>query len=149
MSIEQTIKQAVTDALKIPYIFGTYPTLNVQLDRLRIEGDFPVCLNIQPTSGRVDVTDGVYNQSLRETSDVTVGFVDAIPLDFEPADIQTQVETLKGLGMKLIAKLNGLGSFNHIDSATMSIGFDQFDANLVMVLFNFSLQQKNGTCIDE
>lgn len=147
MSIEQTIKQTAT-AMGLPYFLGSYPFLNKTLDFLLHEQPvFPLCLNIQSTTGTLFMADGAYHQSTREAQDVTVAFADRIPFDYEPEQVQAQVETLKAKGADMLARLNRSGQFLPVESAAVSIGFDEFDANMVLVLFTFTLTERAGGCV--
>lgn len=146
MSIEQTIKQTAT-AMGLPYFLGSYPFLNKTLDFLLHEQrTFPLCLNIQSTTGAVTLSDGAYYQSTRESQDVTVAFADRIPFDYEPETVQAQIEGLKAKGADMLVRLNGSGRYQPVDTAAISIGFDEFDANLVLVLFTFTLTEREGGC---
>lgn len=149
MSIEQTIKQTA-ESLGLPYFLGSYPFLNKTLDfLLHHQPEYPLCLNIQSITGRMDLQDGAYYQSIRETQSVTVAFADRIPFDYEPAAVQQQVEDLKTLGARFLTALNRTGRIAPVTGATISIGFDEFDANLVLVLFTFDATDAQGGCIGQ
>lgn len=144
----EIIKATAAD-MGLPYELGSYAQLNTLLDRLRSEKQYPVCVCIQSTDGRLLFDDGAYLQTGRDQPRVRVGFADRIPLDYDPETVEGQIAELKRTGARFIARLNGSGRFEHIAEAVYTVMFDRFDANLVLVLFDFELRETEGECLTD
>lgn len=148
MTAEKFIKQAAAD-LGTPYLLGSYAQLNVLLDRMREADSYPLCVNIQTTEGSFTMAQGTYLQEARDNPRINVGFADRIPLDYDPETVEEQVESLKHLGKRLVAMINASGAFQPVPEVLYSVMFDEYDANLVVVMLDFELKAATGDCITE
>lgn len=148
MTAEKFIRQTASD-MGMPYLLGSYAQLNVLLDRMKNAESYPLCVNIQATEGTLTIAQGTYLQEVRDSPRVNVGFADQVPLDYDPETVEAQIESLKDLGKRLIAKMNASGAFESVQEAVYSVMFDEYDANLVVVMFDFELKSATGDCITE
>ena len=148
MSIEQHIRQ-IAEGMGLPYFLGSYPIIDKTMDFILSKApQYPVCLNIQSVSGRVDLADGMYFSSIRRTQSLTIAFAEPISFDYDATQAERKVENLTTLGAQMIQKLNESGKYEQVPGATTLVGFDEFDANLLLVLFTFDLTELQGTCIE-
>ena len=108
-----------------------------------------MCLGIQVTDGTYLFDDGPYYRRGVETQRARLAFCRKTPLDYNPTEVEAMVADLKDTGLKMIAGLQATGAFAPIGETLYTVMFDAFDANLVVVLFEFDLAEKDGFCFDE
>lgn len=145
---EQNIKD-MAQAMGLPYILGSLAQINVALDKIQQSEQYPLCLNIQATEGKLTFEDGAYYADIKDTERVAVGFADSIPLDYDAESVEAQVEALKLLAKRFVAKLNRSGAFEPVTEVIYSVMFDKYDANMVVLMLDFQLRQTAGECVDE
>lgn len=148
MTTEHVIKTIAT-SMGLKYSLGSLFQLNKALDKIVRKKEYPVCLQVQTTDGTFNFEETPYYRRIHESQSIRLIFGDAIKLDYEPEQILDQVEALKAQGVELLQWLNTTDLFQPINDITYSVMYDRFDANLVAVLFEFSLQEKQGVCIKE
>ena len=148
MTTEHVIKTIAT-SMGLRYSLGTLFQLNQSLDKIIRKKEYPVCLQVQTTDGSFSSEVTQYYDRIHETQRIRLIFGDAIKFDYEPEKILGKVDNLKRQGIQLMKHLNGTGLFDTVTNVTYSVMYDRFDANLVAVLFEFSLTEAEGICIDE
>lgn len=147
MNFEQIIRDAAA-ALGVRYRYGPLPYLNQVLDAMLQDEGGAVCLNIQPTDGYYAFEETPLYRRGHETQRTRLAMCRKIPLDYDPTAVADQTDRLKELGVQLIAGLQNTGAFEDITDASWSVMYDAFDVNLVVVLFEFNLAEKDGTCFE-
>lgn len=145
MNIQKRIKEIVTED-GTSYIFGSLNFVNVILDKLHRQKNFPCCVSLQSIDGTFNVTDGVYNPSVRETMRCVVGFADSVRFDVDAELAEDKCYALKQRCIDLLVKLNNCGDFLPITDVTYNVMYDAMDANLIIVLANFELTEAVGNC---
>lgn len=148
MTTEHVIKTIAT-SMGLKYSLGTLYQLNQALDKIVRKKEYPVCLQVQTTDGSYSFEETPYYRRIHESQSIRLVFGDAIKFDYEPERILSQVENLKAQGVELLQWLNRTDLFQPIANITYSVMYDRFDANLVAVLFEFSLQEKQGVCVKD
>lgn len=149
MNFEMIVRQTA-ERLGLRYKFGPLPYLNQVLDEVATTiTDETVCLGIQVTDGTYLFDDGPYYRRGVETQRMRLAFCHKTPLDYDPTVVEALVADLKDTGLRLIAGLEATGAFTPIGETLYTVMFDAFDANLVVVLFEFDLAEKDGFCFDE
>ena len=148
-SIQERLKAIASGNGSLPYLFGSMAQLNVLLDKLSRQSNYPVCINIQPVEGDFTFTTGVYDSNVYDEPHIMIGYGDRIRLDYDAERVEQVVEALKLRCKRLVTRLNAEPSFGTIDTVTYSVMFDRMDANLVIVLMDFRLPDTEGVCVDE
>lgn len=147
MNFENIIRQEAA-AMGLTYKYGPLPYLNQVLDALLHGNDAPACLNIQPVDGTYSFDETPLYRRGRETQRTKVAMSRKIALDYDPQKVAELTDELKGLGVSLLTRLQDTGLFEDITDMVWSVLYDAFDVNLVAVVFEFSLTEKDGTCLE-
>lgn len=144
-ALHQTIKEL---ALRIVpnYAYGTPFYINTQTDKMRAKGQMPACLHIQTSDGSLNLSDGPYMQSRKDTHRVQVGFADAVKFDRDPETTIAVVDDLLNKGYQLAKSLSEVGAWVVADDISYEVLYDTQDANLVWVLLTFNVTDAVGKC---
>ncbi len=147
MTITEKVKEVLTENGNLPYVFGSMMQVNKMMDRLHRAKSFPIAIALQPVDGTLSVAD-VYGARGRDTAHIMVGYADSIKLDYEPERVQGQVDALKERCLRCLHTLATCGQFDYVSEAAYSVMFDALDANMVIVLMDFSIREAEGICLD-
>lgn len=148
MDIQKQIKALVGEQ-DLPYVFGSMNYINVCLDKLHAQKRFPCCVSLQPIAGSIDLTAGAYGGgTIRDTSHIVVGYADSIRFADDAELAQAKAQSLKALCIDLLKRINACGLFDVVEQVSYSVMYDEMDANLVIVLMDFDLQEKQGVCAE-
>lgn len=154
-TIEQKVGQIASD-MGLSYLCETWSRANVILDKFRRTGEgrtvcapdgmtLPVCLFIQPVSGRLNLRQG----QMRDAPECFLSFADAMPFDFTGEQAQEIAERLKGLAIDFIIRANDSRYFEPLTGdIPYKIAFDKLDANLCMVSITPTIKELHGICIE-
>lgn len=149
MRIVQKLKELGTHEGAVPYVFGSMAQINLLLDKLNRQREYPVFVQVQPVEGTLYLGEGTYNAGvIADEPHVMVGYGDRIRLDYDAEKVEDMVSHLKGLCVGLLADIMRSGLFSPIEDVTYSVMFDKMDANIVLVLMDFRLRDAEGDCID-
>lgn len=155
ITIEQIVRQIVSD-MGLSYLCETWPRANAILDKFKRTGEdravrapdgmtLPVCLFVQPVSGRLNLRQG----QMQDAPECFLSFADAMPFDFTGEQAQEIAERMKALAVEFICRANESRYFEPIEGdISYKIAFDKLDANLCMVSIMPTLKELHGICIE-
>lgn len=147
MTTIEKVKAIASENGTKPYVFGSMAQVNKMMDKIHRQNVFPIAISIQPVDGTLSISESYLTMG-KDTSHLMVGYADSIKLDYDAEQVQTKVETLKQKCLTLLHKLSTDGFFEWISEATYSVMFDALDANMVIVLMDFTAKEAEGVCLD-
>lgn len=142
----KTIIKETAEAAGCPYHYGSWARLNQDLDKFVHAGVFPAVLHLEHTAGSVTFSDGIYDTRARTLEQVNLGIGEMIELDYDSEQVGERVDALIDLGKGIIASLSERDDVELSTPVSYQVLYDQFDANLVVVMFSFSMQDLTGEC---
>ena len=157
MNIENII-QGIVGTMGIGYLYETVYGANIELDKIvrdkqrniANEVDLPAAVNILATSGSFDFNDGKYHNTIRETQNIRILFLDQMKHDDKlDQDDVTLIETLKGYARDFIKRMAASGKFFNIERYNWQIRLNAFDANVGVFELMATVKEYEGTCVDE
>ncbi len=136
--VRQYVKRIV-ECMGLHYIFASMYEANVLVG----EGDFPVVIDVLPTSGSVSVRQGYF----RDAPNCLLFFCDKTDLDYNAEREQPKIARMKHLAFEFIAEANKSGYFEPITDATYEVMYDRTDVAVSGVALSLTLQDAVGVCV--
>lgn len=136
--VRQCVKRIV-ECMGLRYLFASMYEANLLVG----EGDFPVVIDILPTSGSVSVRQGYY----RDAPNCLLFFCDKTELDYNAEREQPKVARMKQFAFEFIAEANKSGYFEPITDATYEVMYDRTDVAVSGVALSLTLQDAIGICV--
>lgn len=158
MSYQSSIRTAVqfiVEGMGLSFLCEIPSRANVVLDKFSRQPDgsvtsadtsLPCALFIQPTQGTMNVQPRF--ETFTDSPRCALAFLQAMPLDFTGADVERVQIELQALAAQFIANANASGYFEPIEgSVNYEIGFDRYDANLLVFTIYPTLKEAVGQCV--
>lgn len=136
--VRQRIK-AIAGRMGLRYLFASMYEANLVVG----DGDFPVLIDILPTSGRVDVQFGLF----KDAPNCLLFFCDKTSLDYNAEREQPTIARMKQLAFEFIAEANRSGYFEPITEASYEILYDRMDVAVSGVALSVTLRDAEGVCV--
>lgn len=136
--VRQRIK-AIAGRMGLRYLFASMYEANLVVG----DGDFPVLIDILPTSGRVDVQFGLF----KDAPNCLLFFCDKTSLDYNAEREQPTIARMKQLAFEFIAEANRSGYFEPITQASYEILYDRMDVAVSGVALSVTLRDAEGVCV--
>lgn len=121
------------------YLFASMYEANLVVG----DGDFPVLIDILPTSGMVDIHLGLF----KDAPNCLLFFCDKTNLDYNAEREQPTIARMKQLVFGFIAEANRSGYFEPITEANYEILYDRMDVALSGVALSVTLKDAEGVCV--
>ena len=121
------------------YLFASMYEANLVVG----DGDFPVLIDILPTSGRVDVQFGLF----KDAPNCLLFFCDKTSLDYNAEREQPTIARMKQLAFEFIEEANRSGYFEPITEASYEILYDRMDVAVSGVALSVTLRDAEGVCV--
>lgn len=154
----ENIIQSIVDSMGIGYLHETVYGANIELDKILRDNQrnipnkvtLPAAVNIMATSGRYDIADGAYHDTIREAQNIRILFVDKMRFDdkLDPDDVAT-VDALKRYAVTFIKGARACALFTYTPTYQWQVRLNAFDANMAVLELTTTLKQKEGVCVDE
>lgn len=135
--VRQGIKRIVGQ-MGLRYLFASFAEANLLVG----EGDFPVVIDVLPTSGSVSVRQGFY----RDAPNCMLFFCDKTELDYNAEREQPKVARMKALAFEFIERANQSGLFEPITDADYQVLYDRTDTAVSGIALSLTLQDATGEC---
>ena len=136
--VRQRIK-TIAGRMGLRYLFASMYEANLVVG----DGDFPVLIDILPTSGSVDVQLGLF----KDAPNCLLFFCDKTELDYNAEREQPTIARMKQLAFEFIAEANRSGYFEPITVASYEILYDRMDVTLSGVALSVTLKDAEGVCV--
>lgn len=136
--VRQRIK-TVAARMGLRYIFSSMHEANIIVG----EGDFPVLIDILPTSGSVNIQQGLF----RDAPNCLLFFCDKTELDYNAEKEQPTIARMKQLAFEFIAEANRSGYFETITKASYEVMYDRMDVSVSGIALSLTLQDAVGVCV--
>ena len=136
--VRQRIK-AVAARMGLRYIFSSMHEANVIVG----EGDFPVLIDVLPTSGSVNIQQGLF----KDAPNHLLFFCDKTELDYNAEREQPTIARMKQLAFEFIAEANRSGYFEVITNASYEVMYDRMDVAVSGIALTLTLQDAVGVCV--
>ncbi len=136
--VRQCVKRIV-ECMGLRYLFASMYEANLLVG----EGDFPVVIDVLPTSGSVSIRQGYF----RDAPNCLLFFCDKTDLDYNADREQPKVARMKHLAFEFIAEANKSGYFEPITDATYEVMYDRTDVAVSGVALSLTLQDAVGVCV--
>lgn len=135
--VRQRIK-TIAGRMGLRYLFASMYEANLVVG----DGDFPLLIDILPTSGRVDIQLGLF----KDAPNCLLFFCDKTELDYNAEREQPTIARMKQLAFEFIAEANRSGYFEPITEASYEILYDRMDVTLSGVALSVTLKDAEGVC---
>ena len=136
--VRQRIK-TIAGRMGLRYLFASMYEANLVVG----DGDFPVLIDILPTSGSIDVQLGLF----KDAPNCLLFFCDKTELDYNAEREQPTIARMKQLAFEFIAEANRSGYFEPITEANYEILYDRMDVTLSGVALSVTLKDAEGVCV--
>ena len=136
--VRQRIK-TIAGRMGLRYLFASMYEANLVVG----DGDFPLLIDILPTSGRVDIQLGLF----KDAPNCLLFFCDKTELDYNAEREQPTIARMKQLAFEFIAEANRSGYFEPIPEASYEILYDRMDVTLSGVALSVTLKDAEGVCV--
>lgn len=136
--VRQRIK-TIAGSMGLRYLFASMYEANLVVG----DGDFPVLIDILPTSGRVDVQFGLF----KDAPNCLLFFCDKTSLDYNAEREQPTIARMKQLAFEFIAEANRSGYFEPITESSYEILYDRMDVAVSGVALSVTLRDAEGVCV--
>lgn len=136
--VRQRIK-TIAGRMGLRYLFASMSEANLVVG----DGDFPLLIDILPTSGSVDIQLGVF----KDKPNHLLFFCDKTELDYNAEREQPTIARMKQLAFEFIAESNRSGYFEPITEASYEIFYDRMDVTLSGVALSVTLKDAEGVCV--
>ena len=136
--VRQRIK-TIAGRMGLRYLFASMYEANLVVG----DGDFPLLIDILPTSGRVDIQLGLF----KDAPNCLLFFCDKTELDYNAEREQPTIARMKQLAFEFIAEANRSGYFEPITEASYEILYDRMDVTLSGVALSVTLKDAEGVCV--
>lgn len=129
----------IASRIGIRYLFASMYEANLRIE----EGEFPVLIDVLPTSGSVSVELGLF----KDSPNCLLFFCDKTSLDYDAEREQPNIARMKQLGFEFIAEANRSGLFEPITEVSYDIMYDRMDVAVSGVAFSLTLKDAIGECV--
>lgn len=136
--VRQGIKR-IAECIGVRYLFASMYEANLVVG----DGDFPVLIDILPTSGSVTINQGLF----KDSPNCLLFFCDKTDLDYNAEKEQPTIARMKQLAFEFIAEANRTGLFEFVDNATYEIFYDRMDVTVSGVAVSLTLKDAIGVCV--
>lgn len=136
--VRQGIKR-IAECIGIRYLFASMYEANLVVG----DGDFPVLIDILPTTGSVTINQGLF----KDAPNCLLFFCDKTDLDYNAEKEQPTIARMKQLAFEFIAEANRSGLFEFVDNATYEIFYDRMDVTVSGVAVSLTLKDAIGVCV--
>lgn len=136
--VRQRIK-TIAGRMGLRYLFASMYEANLVVGA----GDFPLLIDILPTSGRVDIQLGLF----KDAPNCLLFFCDKTSLDYNAEREQPTIARMKQLAFEFIAEANRSGYFEPITEASYEVLYDRMDVALSGVALSVTLKDAEGVCV--
>lgn len=136
--VRQRVKE-IACRLGLRYLFASMYEANVQVGG----GEFPVMIDVLPTSGSVDVQLGLF----KDAPNCLLFFCDRTALDYNAEREQPTIARMKQLAFEFIAEANRSGYFEPITSASYEVMYDRTDVAVSGIALSLTLKDALGVCV--
>lgn len=136
--VRQGIKR-IAECIGVRYLFASMYEANLVVG----DGDFPVLIDILPTSGSVTINQGLF----KDAPNCLLFFCDKTDLDYNAEKEQPTIARMKQLAFEFIAEANRSGLFEFVDNATYEIFYDRMDVTVSGVAVSLTLKDSIGVCV--
>jgi hypothetical protein len=136
--VRQRIK-TIAGSMGLRYLFASMYEANLVVG----DGDFPVVIDVLPTSGNVYVTQGL----MKDAPNCLLFFCDKTSLDYNAEREQPVIVRMKQLAFEFIAQANKSGYFEEITDASYQIMYDRTDVSVSGVALSLTLRDAIGVCV--
>lgn len=136
--VRQRIK-AIACKMGIRYLFASMYEANLVVG----DGDFPVLIDVLPTSGSVAIRQGLF----MDAPNCLLFFCDKTHLDYNAEREQPTIARMKQLAFEFIAEANRSGYFETIEEASYEIMYDRTDVAVSGVAVSITLRDAIGVCV--
>lgn len=119
------------------YLFADYTQSNKALDTVTK----PTILYLLPPSGKLNLR---YNV-VRDKPETQIWFLCPTDFDFDGAENDCKIETMKRTALRFIYEVNESGLFEQLEGdIPYQVGYDMFDDNLTGICLMPTLVEKDG-----
>lgn len=136
--VRECIKE-IASRIGVRYLFASMYEANLVLG----DGEFPVMIDVLPTSGSVTVWQSVFS----DAPNCLLFFCDKTELDYNAEREQPTIARMKRLAFEFIAECNRSGYFEAITEAGYQILYDRTDVTVSGVALSLTLKDAVGTCV--
>lgn len=136
--VRECIKE-IASRIGVRYLFASMYEANLVLG----DGEFPVMIDVLPTSGSVTVWQSVFS----DAPNCLLFFCDKTELDYNAEREQPTIARMKRLAFEFIAECNRSGYFEAITEASYQILYDRTDVTVSGVALSLTLKDAVGTCL--
>ena len=136
--VRQRIK-TIAGRMGLRYLFASMYEANLVVG----DGDFPVLIDILPTSGSVSIQLGLF----KDSPNCLLFFCDKTNLDYNAEREQPTIACMKQLAFEFIAEANRSGYFEPITEANYEILYDRMDVAVSGVALSITLRDAEGICV--
>lgn len=136
--VRQGIKR-IAECIGVRYLFASMYEANLVIG----DGDFPVLIDILPTSGSVTINQGLF----KDAPNCLLFFCDKTDLDYNAEKEQPTIARMKQLAFEFIAEANRSGLFEFVDNAEYEIFYDRMDVTVSGVAVSLTLKDAIGVCV--
>ena len=136
--VRQGIKR-IAECIGVRYLFASMYEANLVVG----DGDFPVLIDILPTSGSVTINQGLF----KDAPNCLLFFCDKTNLDYNAEKEQPIIARMKQLAFEFIAEANRSGLFEFVDNAEYEIFYDRMDVTVSGVAVSLTLKDAIGVCV--
>lgn len=136
--VRQGIKR-IAESIGVRYLFASMYEANLVVG----DGDFPVLIDILPTTGSVTINQGLF----KDAPNCLLFFCDKTNLDYNAEKEQPTIARMKQLAFEFIAEANRSGFFEFVDNATYEIFYDRMDVTVSGVAVSLTLKDAIGVCV--
>lgn len=136
--VRQGIKQ-IACKIGLRYLFASMYEANLVLG----DGDFPVLIDVLPTSGNVVVHQGLY----KDAPNCLLFFCDKTNLDYNAEEEQPTIARMKQLAFEFMAEANRSGLFDVVTDASYQVMYDRMDVTVSGVALSITLRDAIGVCV--
>lgn len=136
--VRQGIKR-IAECIGVRYLFASMYEANLVIG----EGDFPVLIDVLPTTGSVAINQGLF----KDAPNCLLFFCDKTDLDYNAEKEQPTIARMKQLAFEFIAEANRSGLFEFVDNATYEIFYDRMDVTVSGVAVSLTLKDAIGVCV--
>ncbi len=136
--VRQRIKE-IASRIGVRYLFASMYEANVVIG----DGEFPVLIDVLPTSGSVTVWQNVFS----DAPNCLLFFCDKTELDYNAEKEQPTIARMKRLAFEFIAECNSSGYFEAITEANYQIMYDRMDVAVSGIALSLTIKDAVGSCV--
>lgn len=137
MNVIEKLKKSITEAVGIPFFYGSGGEINRVLDRAPLPCAFAYLLE----SNTATDTNGI----MRERLTFAVFFVNKTTFDFEAIENESVIDGCKRMAFSWFLKLNRGGEFqNNVINNTLRVYDEIADATVTGYALNVTIEEVEG-----